>query len=307
MISFKVLPEKEDVKEYLSSVKDCFSDETAFSEIEELLLSYLDMEGDDGHAELAVTVSAGCFLIRICQYDYAFLCPIPISDGASISDAAEEIRKYAIKEELPLTFIDVYKDDVNEVSEPFRFVDVYPMDDSGDVFVVAPKTEVGQLDALPVLEGEKIILDAICEGDTTDYARLCRSEKVNSLYGNDYRDDYGDAPDTAFFGRMEFEVSSGISATFAIRYRGAFAGEASLFAFDYVGGAKVAIRLLPEFWGCGIGSEALCLILKVAREIDLKRVSTAVKKENTSSIKMTGKYMDYKCEENDTVIFEKVF
>jgi RimJ/RimL family protein N-acetyltransferase len=106
---------------------------------------------------------------------------------------------------------------------------------------------------------------------------------------------------------MEFEVMSGISSTFAIRHEGKFAGEAVIFGFDYVGGAKVAIRLLPEFWGLGIGSEALELLLFVAEKFDLKRVSTAVKKENVPSIKMTGKFMDYKREEDDTVIFEKTF
>ena len=84
-------------------------------------------------------------------------------------------------------------------------------------------------------------------------------------------------------------------------------GEAAIFNFDYVGGAKVAIRLLPEFWGKGIGSEALRLLLEVAKEVDLRTVSTAVKKENTSSIRMTEKYMNYKGDNGDTAVFEVIF
>ena len=307
MISFKILPEREDVKGYLDGVKNCFYDLETFEEIRDLLEGYYDLEGEDGHAEVAVAVSSGCFLIRVYQYDYAFLCPIPISYGASISAAADEIRKYAIKEELSLVFIDVYTDDVSEVSEPFRFVEVQPMDESGEVFVVAPETEAAQIGGLPVVEGERIVLDSIDEGDVSDYARLCRHHDVNKLYGNDYREDYGDAPDESFLSRTQFEEQAGISMPFAIRYEGRFAGEAVIFGFDYIGGAKVAIRLLPEFWGKGIGSEALELLVEVAKEIDLKYISTAVKKENASSIAMTRKYMNYKCDEGDTAIFEVKF
>ena len=310
MISFKILPEREDVMGYLDSVRDCFFSDEVFLEIEELLNGYFDIEGDDESPEVAVAVSSGCFLIRIYQDQngYSFLCPIPISAGASIAGASEEVRKYAIKEELPLIFIDVYNDDIEEVCEPFRFTDVQPMDEDGEVLYVAPYTEVQYLEEPPVVEGEKIVLSALCEADIPEYARLCRHTDVNKLYGNDYRDDYGsDAPDTAFFFRADSEFYQGISITLAIRHEGDFAGEATLFAFDYVGGAKVAIRLLPEFWGKGIGSEALRMMLEVAREIDLKRVTTAVKKENRSSIKMTGKYMSYKCDEGDTSIFEVKF
>jgi RimJ/RimL family protein N-acetyltransferase len=106
---------------------------------------------------------------------------------------------------------------------------------------------------------------------------------------------------------MEAERNMGLSMSFAIRYEGSFAGEAVIFGFDFVGGAKVAIRLLPEFWGKGIGSEALELLLEVSKEIDLKTVTTAVKKENAPSIRMTGKYMNYKCDEDDTAVFEIKF
>jgi RimJ/RimL family protein N-acetyltransferase len=307
MISFKILPEREDVKGYLDDVKDCFSSADALEEIRDLLEGYYDLEGDDGHAEVAVSVSSGCFLIRVCQYEYAFLCPIPISEGASISAAADEIRKYAIKEELYLVFIDVYADDVSEVSEPFRFVKAHPMDESGEVFAVVPETEAAQIGGLPVVEGERVVLNSIGEDDISDFARLCRHREVNKLYGNDYRDVYGDAPDGSFLFRTKFEEQAGISMPFAIRYEGKFAGEAVIFDFDYVGGAKVAIRLLPEFWGKGIGSETLELLVEVAKEIDLKRISTSVKKENTSSIAMTKKYMNYKCDEGDTAIFEVEF
>lgn len=302
MISFKVLKNEGDVKAFIKENSSAIG--TQKSEIAEMLKS--NIENADG-AEIAATLAAGCLTLRIYDGEYLFTCPVALSDDAEVFAAADEIRKYAIKEEIPLTFIDVYEDDVSEVCEPFRFVGVHPMDDSGEVFIVVPETEAGQLEELPTVKGEKITLDAISEEDISDYAFLCRDNEVNRLYGNDYKEDFGDASDEAFFQRMSFEVESGISMTFTVRYDGAFAGEASIFAFDFIGGAKVAIRLLPEFWGKGIGSEALDLILGVARDIDLKRISTSVKKENVSSIAMTKKYMSYIGDENDTALFEAKF
>ena len=308
MISFKILPEREDVKRYLDGVKDCFVTEDALLEIEELLLGYLDMDDEGG--EVAATVSSGCFLIRIYEEDdgYSFICPIPVSGEASISDAAEEIRKYAIREEIPVVFIDVYQDDLSEVCEPFRLTEPQVMDDDGEVFFVAACTEAQYLEDLPTMEGERAILSPLCEEDISEYARLCRHPDVNKLYGNDYRDDFGeDTSDDTFFMRANSEFYQGTGITLAIRYEGNFAGEAAIFAFDYVGGAKIAIRLLPEFWGKGLGSDALRMMLELAREIDLKRLSTAVKKENTPSIRMTGKYMNYKYDDGDTAVFEIEF
>lgn len=308
MISFKILPVRHDVSVYLNSVKESFSSIEALTEIGDLLSGYYDLEGEGGHAEVAVSISCGCFLIRIYEYDYAFVCPIPINEDADITAAADEIRRYAIKEEITLVFIDVYEDDVSAVAEPFRFTSIHPMDESGEVMYVAPCTEAQHLEEIPSIEGEGIVLDALCEEDISEYARLCRHEEVNRLYGNDYRDDFGEEiSDDRFFSQAEDEVSFGLSVIFAIRHEGRLAGEASIFAFDYVGGAKVAIRLLPEFWGKGLGSRALEILLNVAREIELKRVSTAVKKENVASIKMTEKYMSYKCDEGDTAIFEAEF
>lgn len=310
MISFKILPEREDVEEYLLGAKDLFMSDDAISEIEELLLDYLDMTLDDEDGEIAVAISSGCFLIRIYQEGngYSFMCPIPISDGASIYDASEEIRKYAIKQEIPVVFIDVYEDDLSEVCEPFRFTEPEAMDEDGSTFCVTAYTEADCLEELPTIEGEKATLSPLSEDDIPEYARLCRHPDVNKLYGNDYRDDYGtDADDEEFFLRANSEFYRGISITLAIRYEGKLAGEAAIFAFDYVGGAKIAIRLLPEFWGKGLGSDALRMMLDLAREIDIKRLSTAVKKENAPSITMTGKYMKYKCDEGDTAIFEIEF
>lgn len=304
MISFKILGDKCALTEFLEESRSAFSSEGIFSEMEELLSGYMEMDDDGEKAEIAVTISHGCLLVRIFTYDYAFLCPVPIGDDASITDAADEVRKYAIKEELPATFIDVYADDVSEVSEPFRFIDARAMDESEEVFVVSALTEIDMVDGVPTVEGEKIILDEITEADAGDYARLCRHSEVNKLYGNDYKDDYGNITDLAFLERMEAERDMGLSMTFAIRYEGDFAGEAVIFGFDYVGGARVAIRLLPEFWGKGLGSEALQMLLEVSKEIGLKTVTTAVKKENTPSIRMTGKYMNYKCDEDDTAVFE---
>ena len=45
-------------------------------------------------------------------------------------------------------------------------------------------------------------------------------------------------------------------------------------------------------------------IWSFARDIDIKTLETAVKKENLPSIKMTGKFMSYIRDEGDTAIFK---
>ena len=299
MISFKVLNKDTDVDKFISEINGLFANEEIKAEMEEMLLSYIE----DEDAEFAAAVSFGCLLVRIYDGEYLFLCPIPINESASIVNATDEVRKYAIHEEIPITFIDVHEDDLDSITESFRFAEMHEMDEDG-IYMVKPLTELDQMEELPPLSGDKVSLLPICEENIHDYARLCRSEQVNKLFGYDYKEDYEDPDDRLFYDIVESERDGGIGLAMAIIYEGHFAGEASIFAFDYLGGAKVAIRLLPEFWGKGLGSDSLSLVVKLAREMNLEHISTAVKKENLASIAMTKKHMNYKCDDEDAAVFE---
>lgn len=300
MISFKVIKTSGDVSEFLTEISSIFESPDLLCEIEEMLLSYIE----ETEAEFAVSVAEACLLVRIYDGEYLFLCPIPIGENSSIMNAAEEIRKYAIKQEIPITFIDVPEGDVDGITENFRFASMHSMDEDGDVYMVKAMTELDQMEKLPNLSGKKVSLTPIYEKYIADYGRLCRSEQVNRLFGYDYKEDFTDPDDRLFYDIMDREKDAGLALSMAIIYDGKFAGEASIFAFDYVGGARIAIRLLPEFWGCGIGSESLELTIKLAKEMDLRRIYTDVKLDNVGSIKMTEKFMTRVRDEGENAIFE---
>lgn len=300
MISFKIIKTAEDISEFLADISSIFESADSMCEVEEMLLSYIE----DEDVEFAVSVAEGCLLVRIYDGEYLFLCPIPIGKKPSIMDAAEEIRKYAIKQEIPVTFIDVPEGDVDDITENFRFTSMHSMDEDGDVYMVKTMTELDRMEKLPKLSGKKVSLTPIYEEYIADYGRLCRSEQVNRLFGYDYKEDFTDPDDRLFYDIMDREKDAGLALSMAIIHDGKFAGEASIFAFNYVGGARIAVRLLPEFWGCGIGSESLELTIKLAKEMDLRRIYTDVKLENVASIKMTEKFMTHIRDEGENAIFE---
>ena len=79
------------------------------------------------------------------------------------------------------------------------------------------------------------------------------------------------------------ERERGVALSLAIRYKGDFAGEVILYAFDLKGGAEYAIRLLPEFRGLKIATSVLNLMLDFCRNIDLKRLYTTISSDNEAS------------------------
>ena len=300
-MNFKLIKSVLDAKDFVKENKESFSGDAVRDNVEDMICSYLEVsEG----AELAAAIASGSLVFRIYDGEYVFTCPVTLSKSASVTDACEEIRRYAIREEIPVTVIDVGLYELPYVEEAFRFCESFEMDEDGEVFVVRPLTEAGRIEELPEIFGSKCALTPIFRDDIPDFARLCRNENTNRLFGYNYKEDYEAAPDEHFYDVMKYEEGAGLSISFAIRCEGEFAGEASLFGFDYLGGARVAIRLLPEFYGRGLGSEALSLILNFARDIDIKTLETAVKKENAPSIKMTGKFMSYIRDDGDTAVFK---
>lgn len=297
-MNFKSIENEKELKRALEEILSRCENDEKKEEVSEMLFGY----AQDG-VDFALSVWADCLVIRIYDEEYLFMCPMALNQDASVSDAADEVRRYAIREEIPITFIDVTSDELPLVCEPFRFCESIPMDDEGEIFAVKPLTEIGKIAELPTLSGTKATLTPIYESDIADFARLSRDENTNRHFGYNYKEDYADATDGHFYDVMKYEEDVGLAACFAIRCDGEFAGEASLFGFDYLGGASVAIRLLPEFYGRGLGSEAMSLMLDFARNIDIKSVETPIKKANASSIRMTEKYMKYIRDEDDAAIF----
>lgn len=254
--------------------------------------------------EVALSVAYGSLMIRIYDgEEYYFVCPIPMLEGADISGACEELRLYAIREDIPLNIIDVGYDELYQVTEPFRFCDCNDIFGDGDDFQVRALSELARIDGVPMLKMGDITLDAILESDIPRYLELCHNDITNRYYGYDYRWDYESADGRLYYDIIKFEEATGLALSLAIRYKGDFVGEATLYRFDYLGGASVAIRLFPEFFGKGIGSSVLSMIIELAADIDLLTLYSSVKNENIASIKMTEKYMKQTAITADTTDF----
>jgi RimJ/RimL family protein N-acetyltransferase len=80
-------------------------------------------------------------------------------------------------------------------------------------------------------------------------------------------------------------------------------GEATVYNFDYRGGASIAIRVLPNYHSRGIGSRTLKALIELAKQMDLHELRTEILIENVNSIKMTSKYMNEIMRDESKVLF----
>ena len=287
MISFKLPPKLEvltdEELEYLGELT---------SDIEASL---------DEDCEVKFALSHFSLIARIFDYGrYSFIYPIALSERADEEAALLDANEYAMREEIERIFTDVPKNSVSVFLENFRHLDIDAEDAEGESFRIKIKTECELLEKIPSLDYEKISLTPLCEDDAKSYARLLRDEETNKYWGYDFREDFSENIDDAFFienARMEFARGSAI--TLAIRENGAFLGELTLYAFDALGGAELAIRLLPEARGKKLGYLSFSALSEYARMIGLTRLFAFVDKRNAVSLSYLGKLME-KIDESDT-------
>jgi len=287
MISFKLLSD-ENFGEIIDSVIAIIP-EADREEIEEILFSFSDCS--DGSLEVAVSAAHGCMLLRIFDAEYLFPYPIALTDTADALAAADEIRLYSIKEEIPLTFIDVPSEELSGLLSLFRYTAIEAEDFERDSYTVRTQSEIGRLDDIPSLSDGEISLNALSGADIKDYARLSNDKKLNKYWGYDYSDDAPDADDEYFIRTAYEEFTREVTLTLAVRYSEKFVGEAVIYAPDLQGGAECAIRLLPEYQGRGIGSIALALLIKMAEKIGLSNLHARVMNENKASLALFEKQM----------------
>lgn len=300
MLTFKVFAEynNEEVKSSLFSLAGEGREEGITEIIDGML------EVSDGDTELAATYFSGCLLIRIFDMGrYIFPLPFELAEDADITAAIYEIAEYAMREEIGLTFTDVPPDMLSLFSR-FRHLNIdaeEPIEDS--TYRVSVKTECELLSEIPSMAEGDVSLTPLSEYDTQDYARLCKNEEIIRLWGYDYREDVPNAPDSYFIENALREFNTGTAITLAIRQNGVFAGEAVIYGFLGTGRAEIAVRILPEHRGKGLGSRALSLLIRLAKRIGLISLVACVYSENTHSVKMTGKYMTRDSEDGDRVKF----
>ena len=272
-------------------------------EIREILddLSLLSSEG----VEVAVSLISDALLVRIFDSgEYLFPAPIGLRDGWDYKRAVRIIADYTIREMIPLVFTDVYRDELDMLSAVFSSMDAEAYPDDDDMFFVRVRNECMRLDVPPVRAHDGIVLSEIRDTDLETYAALCRDEENNKYWGYDASEDNKDDTDAYFLAVARREFDSGIAVTLGSYIDDKLIGEAVIYAFDYSGAAQLAVRILPEYQGKGLGSITLSALIQTAKDIGLTEVFAEVMTDNVRSLRMTSRYMTQYDRDGEKVYFK---
>ena len=304
MISFTEL--SSDNLEALSDMlreRVCPSDVEYFADVLSSLLETVEEDPDTG---VGVSEFGGCLLARIFDYGrYMFVFPIAQRDDADVFGAVDAISAYAVKEEIPLVFTDVPCEELGALVGRYRHLSLDAEDADASSYRVEVRGECEILKEIPDVESDRIRLNSPSPEDIPDIARLARDENVNKYWGYSYLSDIGDVADEYFYESSMRAFEEGVSMSMAIRYSGRYVGEAEFYSFDLRGGAEIAIRLLPEWQGQGLGKETLALAIKLARHIGLSTLYGRVMEQNEPSIRFMSSLMTEYKREDGTVYFVK--
>ena len=302
MLSFKVIGEEfnKDIEAMLS---DLSTDER--ENAKEIICDYGTFSSE-GEMEFGVCISGRCLCTRVFDYGrYYFLAPAKLCDGADLKQAYLDILEYAKREELPFNIHEVPAEHFSTLLGFIRHVDVDAEGTDGESFHLNIKNECQLLDEIPEFENDELLIRGLCGDDALPYARLCRDKKVNKNFGYSPADDHPDATDEELLELALTEFDRGLCISLALEYSNEFVGDALFYAFDGMGGAEIAMRILPERQGRGLGALFLENLFEYAASIGLLRVGAFVKKENVASVVMCSKFMEKISEDGDRVFFSK--
>ena len=207
-------------------------------------------------------------------------------------DGALAVRDYARKEEIPLVYSGVPKEALSELCGLFRHLKIDAEDISRESYRVAVESECALFGEIEEISSGEVSLTEIYDSDKEEYARLARDPEGLAYWGYNYREDNSAADADYFLREMRRERALGTALSLAVRKGGAFVGEVLLYGFDYEGGAEIAVRLLPEYRGMGLGGEALSLLFELAEAMGLVSLYAEVFTENLPSVRLFFSYMD---------------
>ena len=83
---------------------------------------------------------------------------------------AQAVREYAKREEIPLVYTEVPKEELGELLSKFRHADIDAEDASATTYRVAVKSELALLDKIPTASCGEVSLGEILDGDICEYA-----------------------------------------------------------------------------------------------------------------------------------------
>ena len=234
---------------------------------------------------------------------YVFPIPIMLTEDADAVEACISLAEYAEREMIPLIISDVPRDELTFLCSIFPHVDAFTYEDDDDTFYIKVNNECDMLEYVPSIELAGITLDELRDSDKERYATLCRDRELNKYWGYDADCDNPEGNPDFYLDTVRREFNDGVAITLAVREGGELVGEATIYGFDFKGGASIAVRVMREYHSRGIGSRATKALIELAREIGLSTLRTEVLRENVNSVKMTSKYMTLEKYENGKVHF----
>lgn len=223
---------------------------------------------------------------------YVFPLPFMLTEDADAEGACITLAEYSVREMIPLIITDVPREELEFLSSVFLHMDACTYEDDDDTFFVKVNNECDMLEHVPSIQLDGITLDALCEADKEKYAELCRDRELNKFWGYDADVDNPDKDAQFYLDVVQRELDEGVAVTLAVREGGELVGEATVYGFDYRGGASIAVRVLREYHSRGIGSRATRALIELAKDMGLKRLNAEILNENVGSIKMTSKLME---------------
>lgn len=287
MIKFKLL-EKGKAKELSAKLAEGFSH--LYNDIFEIVESFSDFLEEEG-CSFGFCLVDSSLAIRIFDGEnYVFVYPIALTDDADDMAAVEEIRKYAVKEEIPLIFCDVPSESVGSLEEYFRFTETY---EDGEAYTVKIVSELSKIFEVSELFDGELSLGELKESDRDKFAEISLDVELNKYWGYDYRDDLQDPTPQYFIDSALEGFDLGISASFAVRLCGEFVGEVCFWGFDLFGGCELGFRLHANYRGKGYGKRILSLAIRMGEEIGLLRLYASVIRDNTPSVSVVERQMEF--------------
>lgn len=285
MISFK--PFDENSYGECLSFAACALSPADSGEIEEMFASLSEMTEE---CEVGISAYSGCLLVRIYDGEYFFAYPIAMTDGADEDGAVDALRLYAIKEEIPFILTDVPKESAELLEDKYANTEIYPEDEDEERYEVRFISECAKISEDRSFNFENGLSFVLPNDDyVSEYARLCRDDTVNRFWGYDYKCDARDCEDEYFLSEAELGIDSGCALTLFVLQGDRFVGEALLYYFNYLGGAECALRILPEYMGCGLGTKILDSLITTASDIGLNELYATVHPDNLPSVKLFEK------------------
>ncbi len=288
MLSFKPIENKGDIEKIAKGFDLPCGASESFADFLALCLE----EAEDFDTSIAATFYDGCALIRVFDMGrYYFLPPEKILPQGDVKNAFDAVLEYAKREELPFVFHSVPRDMLSDLLDGVRHADIDAEGPFGDSFCLKIKTECELTEEIFSAEEGDFEIRALENSDASVYKELCTDKELNKYYGYQISDDHPDMPKEDYIAIANAEFERGVALTLALVYKTRTVGDAIFYAFDGKGGAELAIRILSNMHGKGLGSRFLSLLLDYGRDMGLIRVMAFVKRENLPSVRMCGKFM----------------